>query len=368
MKKKRHTPEQIIKKLRAVEVITGQGKTVAQACKVEAITEQTYYRWKKQYAGMDVPTLKQLKHLEQENSQLKKMVAEQALDLVRERLQVSERRACRTLGQCRSTQRYEAQRPDRDRPLIKRLRELSAKYPRQGYRMTTAMLRNEGWKVNHKRVRRLWRQEGLKVPRKTCKKRRVAAGDNSSQRRQAERPNEIWSYDFIHDQTEDGRPLKWLPVMDEHTRENLALEVDRRMTGTDVIGVLDRLVATHGPPDYIRSDNGPEFASRAVKDWIAKRGFETIFIEPGSPWQNAFIESYNSRLRDEFLNVELFSSLTEARVLGEERRTYYNQLRPHSSLGGQSPAKKASDGSVPVGATPLPSPNHEPQEPKQKLS
>lgn len=292
----------------------------------------------------------------------------QAVELVQERLEVSERRACRTLGQCRSTQRYETQQPDLDRPLIKRLHELSAKYPRQGYRMTTAMLRNEGWEVNHKRVRRLWRQEGLKVPRKTCKKRRWGNSDNSSQRRQAERPNEVWSYDFIHDQTEDGRPLKWLPVMDEHTRENLALDVKRRMTGTDVILVLDRLVAEHGPPDYIRSDNGPEFANQAVKDWITNRGFETIFIEPGSPWQNAFIESYNSRLRDEFLNVELFSSLAEARVLGEERRNYYNQLRPHSALGGKSPARKAAHGSVPVGAPPLPPPNHEQQEPKPNLS
>ena len=292
----------------------------------------------------------------------------QAVELVQARLEVSERRACRTLGQSRSTQRYEAQRPDQDRPLIKRLHELSAKYPRQGYRMTTAMLRNEGWEVNHKRVRRLWRQEGLKVPRKTCKKRRLGSSDNSSQRRQAERPNQVWSYDFIHDQTEDGRPLKWLPVLDEFTRENLALDVDRRMTGADVITVLDRLVEEHDPPEFIRSDNGPEFASQAVKDWIARRGFNTIFIEPGSPWQNAYIESYNSRLRDEFLNVESFSSLTEARVLGEERRSYYNQLRPHSSLGGQSPAKFASDGSAPVGAPPLPSPNHKQQEPKQNLS
>ena len=229
--------------------------------------------------------------------------------------------------------------------------------------MTADLLRSEGWLVNNKRVRRLWIQEGLKVPRRTCKKRRLGNSDNSAHRRKAEHKNQVWSYDFVHDQTEDGRPLKWLPVVDEYTRENLALEVGRRMNGMDVIKVLDRLVDERGAPGYIRSDNGPEFASHAVKEWIAQRGFTTIYIEPGSPWQNAYIESYNSRLRDEFLNVESFISLTEAQVLGEERRNYYNSKRPHSSLGGKPPEIFSAHCSVPVGAPPLPPPNSGKQEP-----
>lgn len=287
----------------------------------------------------------------------------QAVDIVRDRLKVSERRACSTLGQCRSTQRYQTQQPDKDRPLIERLHELSASYPRQGYRMTADLLRNEGWPVNNKRVRRLWVQEGLKVPRRTCRKRRLGNSDNSAHRRKAEHKNQVWSYDFVHDQTEDGRPLKWLPVVDEYTRENLALEVGRQMNGMGVIAVLDRLVAQRGAPEFIRSDNGPEFASHAVKEWIAQRGFATIYIEPGSPWQNAYIESYNSRLRDEFLNVESFISLTEAQVLGEERRNYYNSKRPHSSLGGKPPETFAAHCSAPVGAPPLPPPNSGKKEP-----
>lgn len=287
----------------------------------------------------------------------------QAVDRVREHLKVSERRACSTLGQCRSTQRYQTQQPEKDRPLIERLHELSSKHPRQGYRMTADLLRNEGWRVNNKRVRRLWIQEGLKVPRRTCKKRRLGNSANSSQRREAGHKNQVWSYDFVHDQTEDGRPLKWLPVVDEYTRENLALEVARRMSGMEVIEVLDRLVTERGAPEYIRSDNGPEFASQAVKDWIAQRGFATIYIEPGSPWQNAYIESYNSRLRDEFLNVESFISLSEAQVLGEERRDYYNRTRPHSSLGGKPPEEYAAHCSAPVGAPPLPPPNSGKQKP-----
>ena len=234
--------------------------------------------------------------------------------------------------------------------------------------MVTWLLRSEGWDVNRKRVQRLWRQEGLKVPRKTCKKRRKGNSENGTQRKSAERVNHVWSYDFVHDQTEDGRPLKWLPVMDEYSRENLALEVGRGMKGADVVEVLDRLVGERGVPEYIRSDNGPEFVSKVVCEWIEKRGFKTLFIDPGSPWQNAYVESFNSRLRDELLNVEIFSTLAEARVLGNEHRRYYNEKRPHSSLGGKSPGVYAAHCSVPVGATPLPTPYNGSENPEPNLS
>ena len=234
--------------------------------------------------------------------------------------------------------------------------------------MVTWLLRSEGWDVNRKRVQRLWRQEGLKVPRKTRKKRSRGNSENGTQRKSAERVNHVWSYGFVHDQTEDGRPLKWLPVMDEYSRENLALEVGRGMKGADVVEVLDRLVEERGAPEYIRSDNGPEFVSKVVCEWIEKRGFKTLFIDPGSPWQNAYVESFNSRLRDELLNVEIFSTLAEARVLGNEHRSYYNEKRPHSSLGGKSPRVYAAHCSVPVGAKPLPTPNNGSENPEPNLS
>jgi putative transposase len=291
-----------------------------------------------------------------------------AVDRAQKDLGVSERRACQTLGQSRSTQRYRARLPKKDAGLVAQLHRISKEHPRHGYRMVTWLLRSEGWDVNRKRVQRLWRQEGLKVPRKTRKKRSRGNSENGTQRKSAERVNHVWSYDFVHDQTEDGRPLKWLPVMDEYSRENLALEVGRGMKGADVVEVLDRLVEERGAREYIRSDNGPEFVSKVVCEWIEKRGFKTLFIDPGSPWQNAYVESFNSRLRDELLNVEIFSTLAEARVLGNEHRSYYNEKRPHSSLGGKSPRVYAAHCSVPVGATPLPTPNNGSENPEPNLS
>ena len=172
----------------------------------------------------------------------------------------------------------------------------------------------------------------------------TAAGqfENGTQRLQAERINQVWSYDFVFDQTESGGRLKWLPVLDEFSRECLSLEVERSMTSGGVIGILDELVAQRGAPEFIRSDNGPEFVANAVKDWIAEKGFKTLFIKPGSPWQNCYSESFNARFRDEFLNVEAFSSLLEAKVLGEEHRDKYNHRRPHSSLGDLTPVEFAA--------------------------
>jgi transposase InsO family protein len=263
----------------------------------------------------------------------------QAVLHLQERTRTSERRACRLARQPRATQRYHGMRRHKDAPLVAALRRVSALRPRAGYRMAAAYLRQEGWTLNDKRAQRLWRMEGLKVPRRQRKRRAVGGSESSAQRQCSTRINEVWSYDFVFDQTEDGRRLKWLPICDEFSRESVALEVERRMEGGDVIRILDAAVLERGTaPDFIRSDNGPEFISRAVQDWIARRGFKTLYIAPGSPWENAYSESFNSRFRDEFLNRESFSSLLEAKVLGKEHREDYNQRRLHSSLEYQTPA------------------------------
>jgi putative transposase len=276
------------------------------------------------------------------------------VEQVQRQMQASQRRVCRTLGQPRATQRARSIRPDRDQPLVRKLHQLSRRYPRYGYRMIAALIRREGRPVNRKRVYRLWRQEGLQVPGKSCKRRRCGESQNGCARKQAEHPNHVWTYDFLYDQTADGRRLKLLPVVDEYTRECLALEVQRRMEAQDVIGVLEYLFAVRGAPAYLRSDNGPEFVARRVQAWLAERKTGTLFIAPGSPWENAYMESFNSRLRNELLNVEVFGSLKEAQVLAERHRLEYNHHRPHSALGYRTPAGFAATCIPPAPATPPP--------------
>lgn len=202
----------------------------------------------------------------------------------------------------------------------------------------TALLRREGWRVNRKRIQRLWRLEGLRVPAKQHKRLRLGTIDGSISRRRAAHRREVWSYDFVMDTTEDGRRLKMLPVVDEFSRECLTVEVGRSFTAADVIGVLDRLFKEHGAPRYLRSDNGPELVARAVKEWLARARVETLYIEPGSPWQNAYVESFNSRFRDELLDREIFTTLWEAKVLVSDYVRQYNTERPHSSLAYVTPA------------------------------
>jgi transposase InsO family protein len=257
---------------------------------------------------------------------------------VRKELDVSERRACQALGIHRSGIRYRAKASPQGQALTKRMRELARRHPRYGYRRVAALLRQEGWRVNTKRVHRLWRQEGLKVPQKQRKRRRLGTSANGCVRRRASRPNEVWSYDFVLDQTADGRRLKILPVVDEFTRECLALVVGRNLKAADVVAALARLFAERGCPAYLRSDNGPEFVAQVVKNWLAVSGVGTLYIEPGSPWENAYSESFNGRLRDELLDREVFASLTEAQVLLEGYRREYNAERPHSALGYVAPA------------------------------
>jgi transposase InsO family protein len=221
---------------------------------------------------------------------------------------------------------------------------LATRFGRYGYRRIAALLRQEGWQVNHKRVERLWREEGLRVPKKQPKRGRLYLADGSIVRLRAEHPNHVWAYDFVQDLTADGRKLRLLTVVDEYTRECLAIEVARRLRSQDVLAVLADLCVRRGPPTYLRSDNGPEFTARAVRRWLGRVNVQTLFIEPGSPWENGYIESFNGRLRDEFLNRERFDTLLEAQVLIEMWRHEYNQIRPHSSLGYGSPAPEVQPG------------------------
>ena len=260
------------------------------------------------------------------------------IDHVVTKLDVSERLACRVLGQHRSTQRKEPKGRADDAALTADIVALATEYGRYGYRRITAMLQAAGWAVNVKRVERIWRQEGLKVPGKQPKKGRLWLNDGSCVRLRPERPNHVWSYDFVEDRTHNGRKLRMLNVIDEFTRECLAIRVDRKLRSTDVIDVLSDLFILRGVPGHVRSDNGPEFIAKAVREWIAGVGARTAFIEPGSPWENGYCESFNSKLRDELLNGELFYSLAEARIVVESWRQHYNTLRPHSSLGYKPPA------------------------------
>jgi putative transposase len=251
---------------------------------------------------------------------------------------VSERRACAVVGQARATERYVPRESADEAALTARIVALATRFGRYGYRRVTALLQREGWQVNHKRVERLWRQEGLRVPAQQPKRGRLWLADGSIVRLRAEHPNHVWAYDFVFDRTADGRKLRMLTVVDEYTRECLAIEVARRLGSQDVLAVLGDLCVRRGPPAYIRSDNGPEFTARAVRRWLARVDVQTLFIEPGSPWENGYIESFNGRLRDEHLNRERFDTLLEAQVLIELWRNEYNQVRPHSSLGYRSPA------------------------------
>ena len=274
------------------------------------------------------------------------------MEHVREELpQVSERRASRVLGQPRSTQRRHPVVRDDEPRLVKRIVELATKYGRYGYRRITALLRSEGWKVNHKRVERLWRQEGLKVPRKQPKRGRLWLNDGSCMRLRPERKDHVWSYDFVAARTHEGRPIRLLTLIDEYTRECLSIDVARQLRSDDVLGRLTDLFIRRGVPEHIRSDNGPEFTAKAVRGWLGRLGVKTLFIEPGSPWENGYIESFNGKMRDELLNREIFTTLLEAKVLVERWRQEYNQVRLHSSLGYRPPAPEAIEPLPPGSAT-----------------
>ncbi|WP_149774779.1 IS3 family transposase [Ruegeria intermedia] len=358
---KRHKPEEIVTKLRQVEVLVGQGMARVDAIREVRITEQTYYRWRKQYGGMGTDQLRELKRLQKENERLRKAVSDLTLDklilaeaakgkllspahrracieLVRNELGVSERRACRVLRQHRSTQRKLPRgRADEER-LVADMIELARQYGRYGYRRIAALLRDAGWHVNDKRVERLWRREGLKVPSRQPRKGRLWLNDGSCIRLRPEYRNHVWSYDFVHCRTDDGKAFRTLNILDEYSRECLAIKVKRKLNSTDVIDALSDLFILRGVPACIRSDNGPEFVAQAARDWISAVGARTAYIEPGSPWENGYCESFNARFRDELLDGEIFYTLREAQILIEQWKRHYNTKRPHSALGYRPPA------------------------------
>lgn len=259
---------------------------------------------------------------------------------------LSERQACRIVGQPRSTQRYAGTlRADED-ALTRSIILLASEYGRYGYRRITAMLKTAGWKVSADRVQRIWRREGLKVPKKQPKRRRLWLNDGSCIRLRPERRNHVWSFDFVETATHDGRRIRILTLIDEFTRECLALRVDRRINAFGVIETLADAMVTRGVPEHVRCDNGPEMVAKALREWLAGLGTRPLYIEPGSPWENGYCESFNGKLRDECLNQEIFYSLKEARIVIEQWRRHYNEIRPHSSLGYRPPA--------PVTIQPLP--------------
>ncbi len=257
--------------------------------------------------------------------------------------EISERRACWAIGQPRSSQRYVSMKIDKDAAVVERMVALSRENPRYGYRRVWALLRREGWAVNKKRVQRLWREADLKVPTKERKRQRLmGSSENSCTRRRAQYIDHVWSYDFAMDATEDGRRLKVIPIVEEYSRECLALEMERSITAEGVVEVLDRLFTERGEPTYIRSDNGPEFIAEAIKRWLASSGVKTLYIEPGAPWENAYSETFISRLRDELLNREVFANLKEAKMLAKDYREHYNHHRPHGALGYLTPIEFAA--------------------------
>ena len=274
------------------------------------------------------------------------------MERVYERFRVSERHACRVVRQARSTQRYQPRCRDDEERLTARVVELASLYGRYGYRRVTRLLWLDGWRVNYKRVERIWRQEGLEVPQKQPKRGRLWLNDGSCVRRRPEHPNHVWAYDFCADRTRDGRPLRMLVVVDEFTRECLSIDVGRKLKSEDVVDRLTELFVKRGLPEHIRSDNGPEFTSKRVREWLSRLGAKALFIEPGSPWENGYVESFNGKMRDELLNLERFDTLYEAKVLVERWRHVYNRIRPHSSLGYRPPAPETNE-PWPPGFAPL---------------
>ena len=256
-------------------------------------------------------------------------------------LNVSERRACKVLGQPRAVQRYAPIPRSDEVPLTARIVELAGVYGRYGYRRVTAMLRSDGWLVNHKRVERVWRHAGLRVPHRQPKRGRLWLNNGSCVRLRPERKDHVWAYDFVQGRTQDGRSFRMLVIVDEWTRECLSIDVARNLKSDDVLERLAWLMVTRGVPEHVRSDNGSEFTAGVVRDWLGKVGVRTLYIQPGSPWENGYVESFNGKLRDELLNGEIFYTLREAKVLVERWRKHYNTTRPHSSLGYKPPASES---------------------------
>ncbi|HTV65418.1 MAG TPA: IS3 family transposase [Bryocella sp.] len=364
MPQKKYKAEQIVTLLRQIEVEVANGKSTPQACRDAGITDQTYYRWRKEYGGLKLDQAKRMKELEKENAKLRRVVAELSLEkqvlkdiaggkllsperrrgavqLARAKYQLSERWACRLLGQHRGTQRYTPIRRADEDELTAAIIALASHYGRYGYRRVTALLNQAGFRAGKDRVQRIWRREGLRVPQKQRPRSRLWLNDGSCVRLRPEHTNHVWSYDFVNAMTHDGRSLRLLTLLDEFSRECLAIRVARRLGRYQVIETLADVMQQRGVPQHIRSDNGPEFVAQELRSWLAHVGCGTLYIEPGSPWENGYCESFNGKLRDECLNGEIFYSLKEAQIVIETWRTEYNTVRPHSALRYRPPAPVA---------------------------
>ena len=265
-----------------------------------------------------------------------------AVEHAKQVLGVSERQACRALCVNRNTVRNAKDKREKDQEIREKIVGIAEKYGRVGYRMVTDMLRNQGEIINHKKVERIWREEGLKLPQKQPKRRRLWLNDGSCIRLRAEHRNHVWSYDFMEERLIHGRRVRILNIIDEYTRECLVSIPRRSWKDTAVIEVLADLMFKRGVPEYIRSDNGSEFTNKQIRKWLTKTGVITAFIEPGSPWENGYIESFNGRMRDGFLNGEIFGNMYELEVLLTRWVRYYNEIRPHSALGGRPPAPRVA--------------------------
>ncbi|MFG1836477.1 IS3 family transposase [Micrococcus luteus] len=361
--RKRHTPEQVVRKLGQADRMLADGQDVAAVCRELGVSEQTYYRWRNQYGGLKADDAKRLKELEKQNATLKRLLAEAelekaalkelaggkllspdrrraAVDHLKRKLRVSERMACRLVGLSRSAYRRPLKGDtvaDPDRALRKWLRAWAKDHPRYGYRRAYHDARAEGWVVNHKKIQRLWRDEGLRVPQR---RRRKRVGSSTVDAPTADAPNVVWAVDFQFDADEHGRPIKICSIVDEHTRECIGGLVERSITADRLTAHLEDLVAARGAPAVLRSDNGPEFISEAMADWAGTRT-GLSYIPPGSPWRNGYVESFNSRIRDECLNINSFYSLLHAQVIIGDWKDEYNHHRRHSSLGYLTPAEYA---------------------------
>ncbi|MGI9127499.1 MAG: IS3 family transposase [Roseomonas sp.] len=356
MKRSRFNDEQIIGILKEQEA----GAVTADVCRRHGISEATFYKWKAKFGGLEVTEAKRLRALEEENAKLKKLLAEAMLDIAvlkdisfkkmvtpgakrdavahaRGCYGLSERRACHLIGIPRRVVRYKPSRPD-DTHLRQRLRELAAARRRFGYRRLGYLLAREGLKPNHKKLLRLYREEGLKVRRRGGRKR--ALGTRAPMAL-PQGPNQRWSLDFVSDAFGCGRSFRILCVVDDFTRECMALVPDTSLSGARVARELDKIVAIRGKPLAVVSDNGTELTSASILRWSQERRVEWHYIAPGKPTQNAFVESFNGRLRDECLNETLFTSMAQARAVLAAWRQDYNTVRPHSKLGGLTPAEIA---------------------------
>ncbi|MCV7672603.1 IS3 family transposase, partial [Micrococcus luteus] len=356
-------PEQVVRKLGQADRMLADGQDVAAVCRELGVSEQTYYRWRNQYGGLKADDAKRLKELEKQNATLKRLLAEAelekaalkelaggkllspdrrraAVDHLKRKLRVSERMACRLVGLSRSAYRRPLKGDtvaDPDRALREWLRAWAKDHPRYGYRRAYHDARAEGWVVNHKKIQRLWRDEGLRVPQR---RRRKRVGSSTVDAPTADAPNVVWAVDFQFDADEHGRPIKICSIVDEHTRECIGGLVERSITADRLTAHLEDLVAARGAPAVLRSDNGPEFISEAVADWAGTRT-GLSYIPPGSPWRNGYVESFNSRIRDECLNINSFYSLLHAQVIIGDWKDEYNHHRRHSSLGYLTPAEYA---------------------------